>query len=200
MARTTSTEAAATRAKLLRVGRRLFARQGFDSTSAEEIVEAAGLTRGALYHHFAGKEGLFREVLEQVMAELHRRLRRAGQRALDPLSALHAGIAEYLQACGDEGIRRIVLVDGPSVLGWKAWREMDLRFGLGLLRQALEAAMASGALPRQRSDILAHLLGGALIDGAMLIGNSPADVALQRAIEETVWRLLLGGGDGPKRR
>jgi AcrR family transcriptional regulator len=199
MARTTAVEAAATRDKLCRVGRRLFATKGFGSTSAEEIVEAAGLTRGALYHHFEGKEGLFEAVLEQVMAELHQRLRHAGERAADPLSALRAGIAEYLRACAEEGIRRIVLVDGPGVLGWKRWREMDLRFGLGLLRQALGAAMASGALPRQQPDILAHLLAGALIDAGMLIGNSPGDVALARNIEQSLWRLLTGAGPSRSR-
>ncbi|HZX43496.1 MAG TPA: hypothetical protein VFE93_16785, partial [Myxococcaceae bacterium] len=90
----------------------------------------------------------------------------------------------------EPGIRRILLVDGPAVLGWRRWREQDLRFGLGLLRRALEAAMASGALPRQPPEVLAHLLAGALTDAAMVIGNSPRDVALRRDIERSLWRML----------
>jgi AcrR family transcriptional regulator len=203
MARATPEEAAKTERALRRAGRALFAENGFLGTPAEDIVKAAGLTRGALYHHFAGKEGLFERVLEDVMRELHERLRRAGSRAKDPLSALKAGIHEFLEACSEESNRRLLLIDGPSVLGWARWREMDLKFGLGLLRQALGAAMRAGLIADEPLDVLAHLLAGAMIDGAMLIGTSPGDPKLKRSVEHTLFRLLDGfsgrSGHGSRR-
>jgi AcrR family transcriptional regulator len=190
VARATAEEAARTERKLRKVARSLFAKHGFAGASAEEIAHAAGLTRGALYHHFGGKEGLFERVLEDVMRELHDRLRRAGGRAKDPLLALRAGIHEYLEACSEDAVRRVVLVDGPSVLGWARWREMDLELGLGLLRRALGAAMSAGFLEPEPLDVLSHLLAGALIDGAMLIASSPGDPKLRKSVEEALFRML----------
>jgi len=180
----------ATRRKLIRVATRLFGRDGFGAVSSERIVEAAGLTRGALYHHFEGKEGLFAAVLAERMRDLHRRLAAAGRGARSPLAGLRKGIRTYLEACVSPAFRQIVLLDGPAVVGWERWRALDLKLGLGLLKQGLEAAMASGELTRQPTDVLAQLVAGALIDGAMVVAR---DRRKARRVESALWSLLLHG-------
>src|SRR5262249_51465295 len=124
------------------------------------------------------------------MRALHRRLAAAGRGADSPLAALRKGIAEYLRACTDPGFRQIVLLDGPTVVGWQRWRSLDLTLGLGLLKQGLEAAMAAGQLERQPTDVRAHLIAGAVIDGAMVVARDPKKA---REVEAALLRLLLHG-------
>jgi len=181
-----------TRRALVRVGRRLFARRGFDSVSAEEIVAAARLTRGALYHHFDGKEGLFQAVVSDAMQDVHGRLKLAASGAQSALEAVELGVRAFLAVCAEPEYQRLLLVDGPSVLGWHAWRTLDLEFGLGLLRRGLEAAAASGQLALPDVETTTHLLAGALIDGAMVIGRNPEDASLRRSIEATILRFITG--------
>jgi AcrR family transcriptional regulator len=173
------------RSKLVGVGRRLFARRGYAGVAAEEIVAAAGVTRGALYHHFDGKEGLFRAVLVEEMAALKARLARAAA-AGSPAGSVERGIRAYLRACAEPRVRRVLLVDGPAVLGWHAWRALDLQSGLGLLRRGLQAAGVADA------EVATQVLAGALIDGAMLIGQRPRDAKLRRRVERALLRLLRG--------
>lgn len=191
-------QAEATRATLVRVGRRLFARRGFAAVSAEEIVAAARLTRGALYHHFEGKEGLFHAVVSDAMCEVHARLARAASASRSPLEALELGIQSFLKACTEPEFHRVLLIDGPAVLGWHVWRALDLEYGLGLLRQGLEAAAATQQIAVEDVETTTHLLAGALIDGAMLIGRAPEDASLRRRVEATLLR-LLHGLRGPRR-
>src|SRR5262249_48636267 len=190
MAKSNAEYSEATQRKLIGVATRLFGRSGYGATSAERIVRVAGLTRGALYHHFDGKEGLFAAVLEDQMRALHRKLARAGRRARSPLAALRNGIRAYLRACTEPGFRQIVLIDGPTVVGWQRWRALDLTLGLGLLKQGLEAAMARGQLARQSTDVVAHLIAGALIDGAMVVAR---DRKKARQVEAALWGLVLHG-------
>jgi AcrR family transcriptional regulator len=185
-------QAAATQKTLVRVGRRLFAKRGFDGTSAEEIVAAAQLTRGALYHHYDGKEGLFRAVVRDLMAEVHQRLARSSQRARSPLEAVELGIGAFLKACTEPAYQRILLIDGPAVLGWPAWRQLDLEYGLGLLKKGLEAAVAAGQLELEDVETSTHVLAGALIDAAMLIGRDPKDASLRGRVERAVLGLVRG--------
>jgi AcrR family transcriptional regulator len=172
-----------TRGRLVEVATPLFSRQGYDGTSAEHIVRAARLTRGALYHHFGGKEGLFAAVLEQQMRRLKERLADAGKHARSPIDALRAGIHVYLQTCLDDGFRTIVLIDGPTVMGWKTWRALDLKLGLGLLKGVL------GHITGKDADVLAQLIAGALIDGAMVVAQEPKRA---KEVERTLWRLVAG--------
>ena len=188
--RTNAEYSLATRRRLLRVASQLFGRHGFAAVPAERIVRAARLTRGALYHHFDGKEGLFAAVLEERMRTLHARLARRGKGASTPLDALRAGFHAYLRACTDPAFRQVVLVDGPSVLGWQRWRELDLTLGLGLLRGTLAAAMERGQLAREPAEVVAQLLAGALIDGAMVVAQDRRKV---RQVEAALWRLVTRG-------
>jgi AcrR family transcriptional regulator len=185
--------AARTRRTLVRTGRRLFARQGFDGVSAEEIVAAAKVTRGALYHHFdGGKEGLFRAVVTDVMREVHDRLAAAARGARSPLDSVQRGVRSFLEACSDPAYLQVLLVDGPAVLGWHEWRALDLEFGLGLLRSGLEAAAKAGEIAAPDVETATHLIAGALIDGAMLVGKNRGDAAVRRAVNATMVRMLRG--------
>src|SRR5215204_2120248 len=115
---TKTAQTAATKARLERVARELFAGRGFEGVSAEELVASADVTRGALYHHYEGKEGLFAAVVESVMRELHAELVRETAAMTDPLLALERGVGVFLKACSEPAVQRILLVDAPAVLGW----------------------------------------------------------------------------------
>ena len=189
-----------TRRALLRAARGLFERRGFDGVAAEQIVAAARVTRGALYHHFEnGKVGLFRALVRELMQEIHGRLTVAGRRAASPYQALELGVGAFLEVCTEPGYRRIVLVDGPAVLGWHVWRSMDLEYGLGLLRRALEAAAAAGQIQVDDVETTSHLLAGALVDGALLLAQAPGQGVQRRRVRVALLRLLRGlrsGGTG----
>ncbi len=176
-----------TRRALVRVGRSLFERRSFADVSAEELVAAAHLTRGALYHHFDGKEGLFRAVVSDAMSDVRQRVARAASSARTPREALELGLRSFLAACAEPEYQQVLLIDGPAVLGWHAWRALDLEHGLGLLRRGLEAATA--AAPPD-VETMTHLLAGALIDGAMLIGRDPANTSVRRHVEATILRFV----------
>src|ERR1700716_3383957 len=137
-ARTTKAEQSeATRAALLGAARPLFAERGYAAVATEQIVRAAGVTRGALYHHFDGKEELFAAVYEEVEADLVAELGQMAAEAADPLDALHLGAAAFLEACRRPEVQRITLIDAPSVLGWERWREIGLKYGFGLIEEGV---------------------------------------------------------------
>jgi AcrR family transcriptional regulator len=180
-----------TRAALIAAARGLFAERGYAGVGTEEIVRAAGVTRGALYHHFAGKKELFEAVYEDVERQLVEQIAASAiSSATDPLEALHAGAQAFLDACEDPAVQRIALVDAPSVLGWEQWREIGLRYGFGLVRATVEAAMDAGLIERQPVDALSHLLLGAIDEGAMLIARTDDGGRTREEVGATVKRLL----------
>jgi AcrR family transcriptional regulator len=162
----------ATRAALIAAARPLFAERGFAGVGTEEIVRAAGVTRGALYHHFSGKDDLFRAVFEQVEIEVTERIAQGALSDPDPLAALRAGAEMFLDSCLEPEVQRIVLIDAPSVLGWEGWREVASAYGLGLIKAALAGAIEAGALDPQPVDPLAHVLMGALDEAAMYVAQA----------------------------
>ena len=183
----------ATRRALIAAARPLFAERGYAAVGTEEIVRAAGVTRGALYHHFDGKLELFAQVFEEVEAELTQAIAtQAMATASDPFEALRAGAEAFLDACLDPAVQRITLLDAPAVLGWERWREVGLRHGLGLVKGTLEAAMDAGQLERQPADLLAHLLIGSLDEGAMLVARADDVKTTRRQVGETLARHLEG--------
>jgi AcrR family transcriptional regulator len=181
----------ATRAALIEAARELFAARGYGAVATEEIVRAAGVTRGALYHHFAGKTELFEAVYEEVERRLVEQIASSAiSSASDPLAALHAGAQAFLDACEDPAVQRVALVDAPSVLGWERWREIGLRYGFGLVEATLRAAMDAGLIDRQPVRPLAHLLLGAIDEGAMLIARAGDDGTTRRQVGAAVDRFL----------
>jgi AcrR family transcriptional regulator len=181
----------ATRAALIAAALELFAERGYGDVGTEEIVRAAGVTRGALYHHFAGKMELFQAVYEDVERKLVERIAESAlSSASDPLQALHAGAQAFLDACEDPAVRRIALVDAPSVLGWEQWREIGLRYGFGLVQGTVQAAMDGGLIDQQPVLPLAHLLLGAIDEGAMLIARADDGGETRAQVGASVTRFL----------
>jgi AcrR family transcriptional regulator len=160
---------ASTRAKLIRAARPLFARRGYAAVGTEEIARRAGLTRGALYHQFATKEELFLAVYETVERELTERVAAHLGDVGSPFAALRAGVRVFLEACRSPEVQRIVLIDGPAVLGWERWREVAARHGLGLIEAAVAAAIEAQELAPLPVAALSHLLMGALDEAALLV-------------------------------
>jgi len=181
----------ATRRRLLRAARRLFAKRGYAGVGTEEIVRAAGVTRGALYHHFAGKRELLEAVYEQIEAELTEEIA-AGALAAgsDPIEALRAGAEMFLDHCMEPEVQRIVLLDAPAVLGWERWREIAGSYGLGLIEGALGGAIEAGAIRRQPVKPLAHALMGALDEVAMYVARAEDPVAARAEAGQTLAGLL----------
>ncbi len=191
--RTKAAQREATTASLISVARRLFAERGYASVGTEEIVHTAGVTRGALYHHFkGGKEELFRAVVVQISAETAGRVRSVARAIDDPWDALVAGIDAFLDACATREVQRILLVDGPAVLGWDVWRTIDAEYGLGLLEDALQRAIDAGRLPPQPARAAAHVLLGALDEAAMVVARADDPVTARTEMGQTVHRLLEG--------
>ncbi|HEX9966309.1 MAG TPA: helix-turn-helix domain-containing protein, partial [Solirubrobacterales bacterium] len=169
--RTQRERSQATRGALVAAARRLFAERGYAGVGTEEIVRAAGVTRGALYHHFADKRDLFEAVYEQLEADLTERIASGAlaANADSPLAAMRAGAAMFLRACTEPEAQQIALLDGPAVLGWDRWREIGAEHGLGLIEATLRAAIEADAIPRQPVRPLAHVLMGALDEAALLV-------------------------------
>jgi AcrR family transcriptional regulator len=188
--RTQAERSAATREALISSARVLFAERGFAGTAREDIVERAGVTRGALQHHFGGKEGLFRAVVELLEQELVARIAIAAMGVVDPMEQLRRGCGAFLDSAIDPAVRRIVLLDAPAVLGWQAWREIDAADGLGLVIEGLNAVMDTGAIERRPVEVLAHLLLGALNEAAMLVANADDPQAIRGVVGATVDHLL----------
>lgn len=177
--RTQSERTEATRAALMAAARRLFTERGYDAVTTEEIVRAAGVTRGALYHHFGGKAELLEAVYERLEAESTERVARVvlGSELESPLEAMKAGIEAFLDACAEPELQRIALHDAPAVLGWDRWREIAAANGLGLIEASLSAAIEAGEIKPLPARPLAHLLLGALDEAAMLVARSEDPVA-----------------------
>jgi AcrR family transcriptional regulator len=190
--RTQAQRREATRAALIAAARELFAARGYAAVGTEEIVQRAGVTRGALYHHFTDKRDLFRAVYERVEQELTERIVTEVPLAGgdDPVTVLRGGTATFLDACLDPEIQRIALLDAPAVLGYDAWREIGARYGLGLLQAAVQLAVDVGAIPAQPVRPLAHVLLGALDEAALLIARADDVEAARREVGETLDRLL----------
>jgi AcrR family transcriptional regulator len=189
----------ATRDKLVAAARALFAQRGYAGVGTEEIVRAAGVTRGALYHQFRDKEDLFEAVFEQVEAETTARVGAGaldGGTPADPLEALRRGARQFLAECAAPEVERIVLLDAPAVLGWERWRAIGLRHGLGLVAGVLEAGMEAGVVARQPVVPLAHLIIGALDEGAMYVARAADPEVARGEVEGILDRLLDGIASG----
>jgi AcrR family transcriptional regulator len=169
--------AEATREAFIATARRLFVANGYHATSTEDIVEAAGVgTRGALYHHFPDKRALFVAVFERVEEDLIAAAART-ERPSDGLGQLRAALLGFLDASLAPEVQRILLIEGPAVLGWQEWRALEERYGLGAIRGLLERAVTEGTLAQQPVDALAHVLLAAVDEAALFIANAESPVA-----------------------
>ncbi|WP_062216564.1 TetR/AcrR family transcriptional regulator [Streptomyces sp. NBRC 109706] len=182
---------AETRSALVREARALFAARGYGAVGLAEVVRAAGVTKGALYHHFDSKAALFRAVLEQVQREVGERVAERAEEQSGVWGQLTAGCAAFLDASADPEVQRVMLVDGPAVLGWNEWRALDEATSARHLSEALAGAIEAGEIPRQPVAPLTRLLSGAMNETALWLASSgrPEDLRDARA---ALARLLEG--------
>lgn len=190
--RTQAERSAATRAALTSAARTLWGARGFAAVGTPEIAEAAGVTRGAMYHQFPDKAALFRAVVEAVEADVMARLAEAvaTSGASTPAAALRSAAESWLVVANDPEVRRLILLDAPNVLGWDGFRDVAQRYSLGMTEQLLSEAMKAGQLPQQPVRALAHVLIGALDEAAMLIATAEDPDQTRDEVSTVVRRLL----------
>ncbi len=181
-----------TRRSLVRSARRLFARQGYAETRTRAIVDAAGVTKGALYHHFEDKLELYRAVVEEAVQELVERIETAAAGCADPWERLQAMCRAYLDAALDSELTRILVLEAPAVLGWKAWCEIGDRHEIRAFTACLRDAAEAGQILPDSVEGTAQVLLGALNTAARLIVTASDPAAARTQAERTIGRLLAG--------
>jgi AcrR family transcriptional regulator len=180
----------ATRAALITTARRLFAEHGYAAVSAEQIVAEAGLTRGALHHHFRDKHGLFEAVFVELEGELGAEIRASMMASTtDPVVD---ALDTFLTACERPEVVQIGLTDAPAVLGWQAWRAIEQEHGLGLLVDFLRMARDQGELVTDAIEVLAKLMLSALIEAALVIANAEDRATARRQAQEALLAMFAG--------
>jgi AcrR family transcriptional regulator len=186
--------AAFTRAALIKAARQLFAEKGYHATGTHDVVALAGVSRGALYHHFQDKEALFEAVFREEEDELQLAAATSVQGlAFDPWRQLQEGLQAFLGVIAiNPGTQRILLLDGPVVLGWPKWRELESEFTLGHLLKVLGGLMERGTIATQPVAPLAHLVLAALNEAALLIAHSEDPEGTRAHVGEAL-RVLVAG-------
>lgn len=188
--RTQAERLAATRALLLKEARHLFATEGYEAAATEEIVKRAEVTRGALYYHFADKRDLFEAVFQEVAQGIAGTIDEEADPSPDPVQALIEGGRGFLDACLDPAVRRIYLIDAPSVLGWHRWRELDAQHGVRTLREGIEAALEAHPDAGLSAEPLTFLLSGAFNEAALWIAEAKDEKTARRQIDRTLGELI----------
>jgi AcrR family transcriptional regulator len=192
--RTQAGRSAATRAGLVAAARPLFAEHGYAGVGTDQIARAAGVSRGALYHQFDGKEDLFLAVFEQVESELVDRLA-AGLATADPddpVAMMHADIDGWLAACAEPEVHRIVLIEAPAALGWERWREVGRKYGVGLVEMAVQSLMDARAIASAPVRPLAHVLVGALEEAALYAARAEDRETATAEVRDALVRVFDG--------
>jgi AcrR family transcriptional regulator len=189
---TKAAQRAETTARLLTVARAQFAEHGYAQAATETIVRLAGVTRGALYHHFGSKEGLFQAVVAEVQRDVAQKVAEAAVGVDDPWEQLLAGCRAFLRACLEPDVQRILLLDGPAVIGWEAWRALDAEHAMRLLEEGLGALVALGRMQPVAVPAATHLLSGAMNEAVLWAARAAEP---QRALDEAtvVLEQLLSG-------
>ena len=188
--RTQAERSATTRGALLTAARELFTERGFAATGREDIAAAAGVTRGALYHHFPNKEAVFRAVFEDLEAEMMERVLVAADKATDPLEQIRLGTEAYLDAALDDAVQRIILTDAPAVLPLAVRDEVAEAHAMGAVRLVLAQAMTTGQIEKQPVEPLARMLMAALHEAAMYVAQSPNHKKARREMGAVVQRVI----------
>jgi AcrR family transcriptional regulator len=186
----------ATRDHLVAVATRLFGERGYEDTSIEAVLQESGVSRGSLYHHFAGKDALFEAVLDAVLDRTGREMIVVAGAELDPVASMLAGCLAWIRLAADPVVRQVILTDAPAVLGWDRWRTKDQNHALALVRGGVAAAADAAKLPPATVDMIAHMLFAAMNEIAMVVARADDQSLAMRqgeaAVEEFVRRLLGG--------
>ena len=184
-----------TKAAAIAAARSIFAERGFEAASIDEITKQAGISKGALYHHYRDKTEILAAAYEDLERELTDHIATVASKHRDPIRSLRAGCHAFVDACTDPATRRLALIDAPAGLGWQRWREIDAQHGFGLLRFGLQAAADAGRIRPERIESRAHFLLAVMMEGALLIGaaDNPKAVSrdIARLIDEHIDGLLI---------
>jgi AcrR family transcriptional regulator len=186
----------ATMGAILAGARKLFAANGFEAASMDDIAAQAGVAKGAIYHHFASKEAIFTQVLEGVQAEIASTPAPPALRQMpDALDRIAAGVLRYLELAMQPGIKRILLIDGPVVIGWGKWREIDDRYFGATTKSALAHALGTH-VSASEVDAIAHLVMGAVMEAALVCAEAEDPLNSARQHADALRRLLEGPRSG----
>lgn len=180
----------ATRGAILAAATQCFGRSGYGRTGLTDVARRAGVTTGAIYHHFSGKKDLFRAVAEAVEEDIVRRVA-ARARTDDPWSDLLASVDTALAICMAPNVRQIAFVDAPTVIGDAEWREIQSRYGLGVLVSALEEVRAKGMIDVENVVLTARVLLAALIEAAEACASASDPGAAAVEANHLLRRLLV---------
>ena len=187
--RTQAERTEATTAALVDSARELFARDGYDAISLDAVAARAGVTKGAVYHHFAGKRQLFEAVFGREIEHVTAPLVAAYSRKKDPWDAFKAASAAFLDECLDPGVQRIVLLDAPAAIGWDGIRRLEAPL-LDLMELAISRAVDAGRIERRPPGPLAHFLFGATCEVAMIVARADDQKMAQRQAVAEIGRVL----------
>ncbi|AGZ51498.1 TetR/AcrR family transcriptional regulator [Mycobacterium kansasii] len=192
--RTQEERSAATREALISAARTLWGARGYAEVGTPEIAKQAGVTRGAMYHQFADKAALFRDVVEAVEHDVMARMATlvAASGATTPADAIRAAVDAWLDVSGDPEVRQLILLDAPAVLGWSAFRDVAQRYSLGMTEQLLTEAIRAGQLAALPVRPLATVMIGALDEAAMAIATAEDQQRARREIGQVLRRLIDG--------
>ena len=184
--------AEATRAAIVAAAVVRFGADGYTRTSIDAIAEAARVTKGGVYHHFAGKVELFEAAFIQMEERLVARVEERVAGITDPWQLITAGVDAYLAECSEPDFRRIALEDAPAALGWVRWREIEKQYFLGMVQETLAALAASGYIKVPPGDLTARMLLGALWEAGLAVATADDPVAECGQASDLVTRILHG--------
>ena len=180
----------ATRGQLIAIATRMFAERGYEDTSIEAVLREAGVSRGSLYHHFPSKEALFEAVAEEVETSVGAQTIAAATGFESPVESMRAGFVAWIRLAGDPVVRRILLIDGPSVLGWERWRAMEEQHALGLIKAGVQIIADQGQARPELVSMLAHVLLASVNEVALLVARADDKEAAMQAGAEVIGELL----------
>jgi len=157
--------------KLIEIATELFSQKGYASVSLEEIVEQAGLTRGAVYHHFKNKKGLFLAVFRYAQESIAEEINRVDEQSEDLWEQLVEGCRLFIESTSKVSVCRIVLIDGPAVLGWQTFREIDQENSMRLLQEQIEEMQEKGLFKAVTPEVITHVLSGAINEASIWVAE-----------------------------
>ncbi len=168
----------------------LFTKKGYAATSLDEVAKRARVTKGALYHHFSGKQALFEAAFDAVETNVMAQLAEVVVGPGDPWERAMNGVRQYIKICLDPSYQRIVVHEAPVVMGWERWREAEDHFSFGIVRSSIQALVDSGQIDDLPVEVAARLLFGALTAGAAVIARSENPKKASNEVATTAVRML----------
>jgi len=170
----------------------LFTKRGYSSTSLDEVAKRARVTKGALYHHFSGKQALFEAAFDAVEAQVFDRLGKIMDGPEPPWERALSGLRAFIKACQEPSYQRIAIHEAPVVMGWERWREAEEHFSYGLVRATVESLVAAGEMEPLPVEVTARILFGALSAGAETIAGSADPKATAADVTRTIFAVMTG--------